>query len=189
MQVAAGKSVQGGVAVGPLRVYRREETPFCRFSSLTPAEEWARFRSACGRAREELAGLCEKARDELGEDNAAIFEIHRMMLEDEDYLDAVKDMTGSQSATAEYAVRAAGERFSAAFAAMEDEYMQARAADVMDVSRRVADILTGRRDAFTEDGGPAILAADDLSPSETVQLDRSRLLGLVLRREIGRAHV
>ena len=188
MQVATGKSILNGIAIGPLRVYKKTEAQTCQTSTLTPSEEWERFQTACARAKEQLAGLYEKALIEVGEDNAAIFEIHQMMLEDEDYLDAVKGIIDTQGATAEYAATATGENFSAAFAAMEDAYMQARATDVKDISQRVVNILTGQAEGDLLDDKPAILVADDLTPSETVQLDKSKLLGFITRRGSSNSH-
>ena len=188
MQVATGKSILGGIAIGPLRVYKKAEAQTSLTSSLTPAEEWERFQSACAKAKEQLAGLYERALNEVGEDNAAIFEIHQMMLEDEDYLDAAKGIIETQGATAEYAAETTGENFSAAFAAMDDTYMQARATDVKDISRRVVNILTGQDEAAALDDQPAILVADDLTPSETVQLDKSKLLGFITRHGSSNSH-
>ena len=188
MQVATGKSILNGIAIGPLRIYKKEEVQTAQTSNRTPAQEWERFETACAKAKEQLAGLYDKALDEVGEDNAAIFEIHQMMLEDEDYLDAVKSIIDTQGATAEYATETTGENFSAAFAAMEDAYMQARATDVKDISRRVVNILTGQSDAAMQDDQPAILVADDLTPSETVQLDKSKLLGFITRYGSSNSH-
>ena len=188
MQVATGKSILNGIAIGPLRIYKKEEVQTAQTSNRTPDQEWERFESACAKAKEQLAGLYDKALDEVGEDNAAIFEIHQMMLEDEDYLDAVKSIIDTQGATAEYAATTTGENFSAAFAAMEDAYMQARATDVKDISRRVVNILTGQSDAAMQDDQPAILVADDLTPSETVQLDKSKLLGFITRYGSSNSH-
>ena len=188
MQVATGKSILGGIAIGPLRIYKKAETQTSQTSNLTPAEEWERFQAACAKAKEQLAGLYDKALNEVGEDNAAIFEIHQMMLEDEDYLDAAKGIIETQGTTAEYAAITTGENFSAAFAAMDDTYMQARATDVKDISRRVVNILTGQDDAAALDDQPAILVADDLTPSETVQLDKSKLLGFITRHGSSNSH-
>lgn len=188
MQVATGKSILNGIAIGPLRVYKKAAVQTSQTSSLTPKEEWARFEAAKEKAQEQLAGLYEKALDEVGEDNAAIFEIHQMMLDDDDYLEAVKGILDTQGATAEYAAETTGENFSAAFAAMDDEYMRARAADVKDISHRVVNILTGAGDAAMQDDQPAILVADDLTPSETVQLDKSKLLGFITRHGSSNSH-
>ena len=188
MQVATGKSILNGIAISPLRIFKKVETQTSQTSALTPAEEWERIQVACAKAKEQLAGLYEKALNEVGEDNAAIFEIHQMMLEDEDYLDAAKGIIETQGATAEYAATTTGENFSAAFAAMDDTYMQARATDVKDISRRVVNILTGQDDAAALDDQPAILVADDLTPSETVQLDKSKLLGFITRHGSSNSH-
>ena len=188
MQVATGKSILNGIAIGPLRIYKKAQAQTSQTSCLTPEEEWARFEEACGKAREQLAGLYDKALEEVGEDNAAIFEIHQMMLEDEDYLDAVKSIIDTQGATAEYAATTTGENFSAAFAAMDDEYMRARAADVKDISRRVVNVLLGADDEDMMADQPAILVADDLTPSETVQLDKSKLLGFITRHGSSNSH-
>lgn len=181
MQTARGKSIVNGIAIGPLRVYRKQEMRLERASGKTPAQERARLQAACEQAGEQLAGLYEKALREAGEEAAAIFEIHRMMLEDAVYLDAARSMLETQRVTAEYAAYAAGEDFAAALAAAGDDYMQARAADIRDVSRRLVQILTGGDGAALPDGAPFILAAEDLTPSETMRLDRGRLLGLVTR--------
>ena len=181
MQVATGKSILNGIAIGPLRIYKKAEVQTSQTSSLTPEEEWKRFQAAKEKAQEQLGGLYNKALEEVGEDNAAIFEIHQMMLDDDDYLEAIQGIIETQGASAEYATEATGENFSAAFAAMDDEYMRARATDVKDISRRVVNILTGADDAAMQDDQPAILVADDLTPSETVQLDKSKLLGFITR--------
>ena len=188
MQVSTGKSILNGIAIGPLRIYKKAESQTSQLSSLAPEQEWSRFEDACGKAKEQLAGLYEKALEEVGEDNAAIFEIHQMMLEDDDYLEAIKGIIDTQGATAEYATTATGENFSAAFAAMEDEYMRARAADVKDISRRVVNVLTGQDEDELMSDQPAILVADDLTPSETVQLDKSKLLGFITRYGSSNSH-
>ena len=188
MQVATGKSILNGIAIGPLRIYKKVETETAVTSTLTPEAELARFEEARVKAQEQLGALYDKALAEVGEDNAAIFEIHQMMLDDEDYLDAVKGVIETQNATAEYAASTTGENFSAMFAAMDDAYMQARATDVKDISRRVVNILTGQADAAMQDEQPAILVADDLTPSETVQLDKSKLLGFITRYGSSNSH-
>ena len=188
MKVATGTSILRGIAIGRLKLHRKEAVETSRTSSLAPEEEYARFQAAQKAAQEQLGQLYEKALDEVGEDNAAIFEIHQMMLEDEDYVDAVKGILDSQGATAEYAVTATGENFAAAFAAMEDPYMQARSADVKDISRRVVNILTGTGAGAVQGDEPAILMADDLTPSETVQMDKSKLLGFITRGGSANSH-
>ena len=188
MQVATGKSILGGVAIGPLRVYRKEETQTAAASALTAEEELARFDAAREKAKEQLRALYDKALEEVGEENAAIFEIHEMMLEDDDYIDAVKSIVENQGATAEYAVATTGDNFAAAFADMEDAYMKARATDVRDVSGRVVNILSGTEEQDALGDEPAILVADDLTPSETVQLDKSKLLGFITRYGSANSH-
>ena len=137
MKVAAGTSILKGIAIGTIRVYHKEETRTSRLSHLTPEQELSRFQAAQRAAQKQLEELYTRALETVGERDAAIFEIHQMMLEDEDYVGAVREALSTQGVTAEYAVQAAGERFSAAFSALEDPYLQVRAADVRDVSRRV----------------------------------------------------
>lgn len=188
MQVATGKSILNGIAIGPLRIYKKAETETAVTSSLTPEAEYARFEEARVKAQEQLGNLYEKALDEVGEDNAAIFEIHQMMLDDDDYLEAVKGIIETQNATAEYAVTTTGNNFAETFAAMEDAYMQARATDVKDISHRVVNILSGCEEGSLLDEQPAILVADDLTPSETVQLDKTKLLGFITRYGSSNSH-
>lgn len=188
MQVATGKSILNGIAIGHLRIYRKAETQTSVTSARTSAEEWARFEEAKEKAQKQLGELYEKALNEVGEENAAIFEIHQMMLDDEDYLDAVKNMIETQGVTAEYATSITGDNFSATFAAMEDEYMKARATDVKDISGRVVNLLMGHTESGLLGDEPAILVADDLTPSETVQLDKSKLLGFITRYGSSNSH-
>ena len=188
MQVFTGKSILNGIAIGPVRIYHKARQDTVMASALTAEQEWARFEKAQSQAQEQLAGLYEKALAEVGEDNAAIFEVHQMMLEDEDYTDAIHDIIERQNATAEYAVSSTGENFAAMFAAMEDAYMQARAADVKDISQRLVNILSGRGDMGAIGEEPVILVADDLTPSETVQLDKSKLLGFITRFGSSNSH-
>lgn len=188
MQVAAGKSILNGIAIGPLRIYKKRETKITAASLLTPEEEYARFDAARVKAREQLAGLYNKALGEADEETAVIFEIHQMVLDDEDYLNAVKSIIDTQGATAEYAVTTAGEHFSAAFAAMDNEYMRARTADMRDISCQVVNILLGADGEDMMSGRIAILASDDLTPSEMVRLDKSKLLGFITRRGSYNSH-
>ena len=188
MQVATGKSILNGIAIGPIRVYKKADVQIAPISALTPAEEMARFAAAQGKAQEQLAALYEKALTEVGEDNAAIFEIHQMMLEDDDYVEAIQNMIETQKATAEYAVSTTGDNFSAAFAAMDDAYFKARAVDVKDISHRLVDVLTGASQGDVLGSVPVILVADDLTPSETVQMDKSKLLGFVTRKGSTNSH-
>ena len=188
MEVATGKSILNGIAIGKLRIYRKAVAASENGAAASPEAEWERFEQARVQAQEQLAALYEKALEEVGEENAAIFEIHQMMLEDEDYLDAVKGILETQNATAEYAVIATGENFSAMFAAMDDAYMQARAVDGKDISQRVGNILSGRAEDSLLGDEPVILVADDLTPSETVQLDKSKLLGFITRHGSSNSH-
>ena len=188
MQTADGNSILKGVAIGPLRIFKRTEAEIAALSTLTPAEEAARFHAARVTAMEQIQTLYDKALGEVGAADAAILVIHQMMLEDEDYLEAVRRIMEEHGGTAEYAVSAAGREFAAAFAAVEDEYMRARSADVRDVSRRMVNILTNRSDASMQDSRPAILATDDLTPSEMVRLDKSKLLGIITRHGSSSSH-
>lgn len=188
MEVATGKSILNGIAIGKLRIYRKADAASEAVAAASPEAEWERFEQARVQAQEQLAALYEKALEEVGEENAAIFEIHQMMLEDEDYLDAVKGILETQNAAAEYAVTATGENFSAMFAAMDDAYMQARAVDVKDISQRVVNILAGKDEGSLLGDEPVILVADDLTPSETVQLDKSKLLGFITRHGSSNSH-
>lgn len=188
MQVYQGKSVFGGIAIGKIRVYKKGEQQVKRVRITDADAEMSRYEAAKAEAVRQLQALYDKAVKEVGEANAAIFEIHQMMLEDEDYLEAVKGIIETQLASAEHAVSTTGENFAAAFAAMDDTYMQARAADVKDISNRVVNILSGQEDGGFSDDTPAILVADDLTPSETVQLDKSKLLGFITRHGSVNSH-
>ncbi len=188
MKVATGKSILDGIAIGPLRFYHKVDTEIVMASKLTPAEELSRFATAQGKAQEQLGTLYEKALEEVGEDNAAIFEIHQMMVEDDDYVEAIQSIIETQGTTAEYAVSTTGDNFAATFAAMDDAYMKARAVDVKDISRRLVNILTGVVEGNLLGDQPVILVADDLTPSETVQMDKSKLLGFVTRKGSTNSH-
>ena len=188
MQVVTGKSILGGIAIGPMRICHHEAFRLSAYSGRTSGEELARLETARETAREQLRELYDKALSEVGEETAAIFDIHQMMLDDEDYLDEMRDLIRRQGATAEYAANATGEDFAAVFAAMEDAYMRARAADIRDVSLRLVTVLTSAAEIDRLGDEPAILAVDDLTPSETVQLDKSRLLGFVTRHGSTNSH-
>lgn len=177
MITISGKSVFGGVSIGKLLFYKRNEKVIKRTHVDNVDEEMARFQNAKDTAVEQLKGLYEKALDDVGEANAMIFEIHQMMLEDLDYLESIENIIRTQEVNAEFAVATTADNFSQMFASMDDAYMQGRAADVKDVSERVLDILCGTSDGMKEMTEPCIIAADDLAPSETVQLDKSKVLG------------
>ena len=172
-----GKSVFGGVSIGKLMFYKRNEKVIKREHISDADAEWKRFEAAKGQAVDQLKELYEKALEDVGEANAMIFEIHQMMLEDLDYLESIENIIRSQEVIAEYAVATTADIFAQMFASMDDAYMQGRAADVKDVSERVLDILCGVSAGVKEMTEPCIIAADDLAPSETVQLDKSKVLG------------
>lgn len=174
-----GKSVFGGIAIGRISVYKKGEQQVKR-NRITDVEgELKRFEDAKKRAIEQLQGLYDKALKEVGEANAAIFEVHQMMLDDGDYNESITNIIKSQEVNAEYAVASTGDNFSQMFAAMEDDYMRARAADVKDISERIISILSGKGDKAIGADEPAIIVADDLAPSETVQLDKDMVLSFV----------
>lgn len=187
MRCAAGKSILNAVAIGKLRLYRRTDTQTAATAAHAPEGELDRFHAALEEAKEQLGALYEKALEEAGEDAAEIFEIHQMMLEDEDYVEAIEDAIGGGNSAVQ-AVQAAGASFAETFAQMDDEYMRARAADIEDISRRLTDILSGVQQGFELGGEPVILVADDLTPSETIQLDKSKLLGFITRRGSASSH-
>lgn len=177
MITISGKSVFGGVAIGKLMFYKRNEKVIKRTHVEDVDAEWQRFVAAKDKAVSQLKELHDKALEDVGEANAMIFEIHQMMLEDLDYLESIENIIRSQQLNAEYAVATTADNFAKMFSAMDDAYMQGRAADVKDVSERVLDILCGVCDGMQEMTEPCIIAADDLAPSETVQLDKSKVLG------------
>ena len=172
-----GKSVFSGVSIGKLMFYKRNEKVIKREHISDADAEWKRFEAAKGQTVDQLKELYEKALEDVGEANAMIFEIHQMMLEDLDYLESIENIIRSQEVNAEYAVATTADNFAQMFASMDDAYMQGRAADVKDVSERVLDILCGVSAGVKEMTEPCIIAADDLAPSETVQLDKSKVLG------------
>ncbi len=176
---ANGKSVYRGIAVGPIVVLKKDDGQVKRRKAEDPEAEINRVNAAVKQAQEQLADLYEKAVKEVGESNAAIFDIHQMMLEDEDYLDAIYNTIRTEFVNAEYAVAVTGDNFSEMFAGMDDEYMKARAADIKDISIRLGKCLSGQSNGGFESEEPAIIVADDLTPSETVQLDKEKILAFV----------
>ena len=183
-----GKSVYSGVAIGRLAIYRKSENQVKREKITDTAKEVKRFEDAKDTAKQQLAGLYDKALKEVGEVNAAIFEVHQMMLDDLDYIESITNMIEGQQVNAEYAVATTGDTFSEMFAAMDDDYMRERAADVRDVSNRVVSILQGNGGNGLNADEPVILLADDLAPSETVQLDKSKVLSFVTRHGSTNSH-
>lgn len=172
-----GKSVFGGVSIGKLMFYKRNEKVIRRTHVDDVDAEWKRFEEAKNTAIDQLKALYDKAIEDVGEANAMIFEIHQMMLDDLDYLESIEGIIRTQNVNAEYAVSTTADNFAQMFASMDDAYMQGRAADVKDVSERVLDILCGVSNGTREMTEPCIVAADDLAPSETVQLDKEKVLG------------
>ena len=186
--VLEGKSVFGGIAIGPISLYHRQDHVVKRTKVEDTAAEISRFEAAREKAKEQLQALYEKAKKEVGETNAMIFEVHQMMLDDLDYVESVTNMISSQKINAEYAVATTGDNFANMFAAMDDEYMKARAADVKDISNRLIMVLSGYEAGAMTGEEPVILVADDLAPSETVQLDKSRVLSFVTRHGSTNSH-
>lgn len=179
MRVYNGKSVFGGVAIGKIRVYSKGEQQVKRIKIEDVEAETERYHKATDAAMTQLAGLYEKALKEVGEANAAIFEIHQMMLEDDDYRESIENIINTQKVNAEYAVATTADNFAQMFASMEDDYVRERAADVRDISERLLTILHGRKEQGVDAGEPVIIVADDLAPSETVQLDKDMVLSFV----------
>ena len=183
-----GKGVSVGVAAGPLYFYQRAKSTIRRFTVEDRDAEWQRFKDAQARAIEQLGELAEKAREEAGDDAAMLFETHQMMAEDLDYEEAIENLIKEEGLNAEAVVTDVAAQFAEMFASMDDSYMQARAADVKDVSGRIIGILSGVVQGGIDSPVPVILAADDLAPSETVQLDKSKILGFVTSGGSGSSH-
>ena len=179
MQIYEGKTAFRGIAEGKIKVYRKDQQQIKREHAENTQEELLRFERAKGEALRQLTGLYEKALKEVGEANAAIFEVHQMMLEDPDYVESITNMIRTQKVNAAYAVASTGDNFSQMFSMMDDDYMRERAADIRDISERLVGILAGRTGSQMELTEPVILVADDLAPSETVQLDKDKVLAFV----------
>ena len=179
MQVYSGKSVFRGIAIGKISVYRKNEQQVKRVRTEDTKGELARYEAAKAAAIEQLQELYQKALKEVGEANAAIFEIHQMMLDDGDYNESVENIIEAQKVNAEYAVAVTGDNFAQMFRAMDDDYMRERAADVKDISERVLSILNGGQKGKVVTDEPVIIVADDLAPSETVQLEKDMVLSFV----------
>mgnify|MGYP000400383870 FL=1 len=186
--VLEGKSVFGGIAIGRLSIYNKKENQVKREKITDVEAEITRFTDAKETAKEQLKGFYEKAVKEVGEVNAAIFEVHQMMLDDLDYVESITNMIRAQEVNAEFAVASTGDNFSKMFAAMDDDYMKERAADVKDISNRVISILQNAENGSVTGEEPVILLADDLAPSETVQLDKSKVLSFVTRHGSTNSH-
>lgn len=186
--VMEGKSVFGGIAIGKLSVYGKKDQQVKRTKVADTEAEIKRFTDAKEKAKEQLAAFYEKALKEVGEVNAMIFSVHQMMLDDLDYIESITNMIANQEVNAEFAVATTGDNFSDMFAAMDDDYMRERAADIKDISNRVISILQGAKQTGVTGDEPVILLADDLAPSETVQLDKSKVLSFVTRHGSTNSH-
>ncbi len=174
-----GKTVYSGITMGKVLVLRSNQEPIRRAKIEDAEHEISRVHDAAENAKQQLGALYEKAVKEVGESNAAIFEVHQMMLEDDDYLDAISHIIRTEMVNAEYAVAITGDNFAGMFAGMEDEYMRARAADVKDISARLVRNLSGQEGIDFTAMEPSVIVADDLSPSETVQMDKKKILAFV----------
>lgn len=179
MKCFQGKSVYKGMALGKISVLKKEANVVKRSKAENPEEELKRVEAAKEKSQQQLQKLYEKALKEVGEASAAIFEVHQMMLEDEDYQESIENIIRTQEVNAEYAVASTGDNFSEMFASMDDDYMRARAADIKDISERLIRNLSGQDNLDTEFEEPVIVVADDLSPSETVQMDKEKILAFV----------
>ena len=179
MQIYNGKSVFGGIAIGKISVYQKKEQQVKRVKIDDPEQEMARYEKAKEEGIKQLQGLYDKALREVGEANAAIFEVHQMMMEDDGYNESVENIIRSQGVNAEYAVATTGDNYAQMFSAMDDDYMRERAADVRDISERLLTILNGEETGAVDADEPKIIVAEDLAPSETVQLDKDKVLSFV----------
>lgn len=188
MEKYTGKSIFKGIAIGKILFYQKGEQPVKRVKIEDTAEQIKRYEDARAKAAEQLQGLYEKALKEVGEANAAVFEVHQMMLEDDDYIDSVVNIIETQQVNAEFAVATTGDNFAKMFAEMEDDYFKARAADVKDISERMVNILSGNESGGALGDEPVIVVAEDLAPSETVQMDKEKLLAFVTRFGSANSH-
>ena len=188
MEKYTGKSIFKGIAIGKILFYQKGEQPVKRVKIEDTAEQIKRYEDARAKAAEQLQGLNEKALKEVGEANAAVFEVHQMMLEDDDYIDSVVNIIETQQVNAEFAVATTGDNFAKMFAEMEDDYFKARAADVKDISERMVNILSGNESGGALGDEPVIVVAEDLAPSETVQMDKEKLLAFVTRLGSANSH-
>ena len=179
MQCFQGKSVYKGIAMGPVVVLKKNDYQVKRTRIEDAETEAARVDVALKASQEQLQKLYDKAVKEVGEASAAIFEVHQMMLEDEDYLEAIQNMIRTEQVNAEYAVAVTGDNFAEMFASMDDDYMKARSADIKDISERLVRNLSGQGDVNLSSIEPSVIVADDLSPSETVQMDKDKILAFV----------
>ena len=188
MRVLEGKSVFSGIAIGKISILQKADTSVKRTKVEDPEAEITRVQEAKEKAVEQLQKLYDKALREVGESGAAIFEVHQMMLDDEDYLDSIDNIIRTENVNAEYAVATTGDNFADMFAQMNDDYMKARAADVKDISDRLVRVLSGYDEGDMDAAEPSIIVAEDLAPSETVQMDKSKVLAFVTRKGSSNSH-
>lgn len=188
MKVFEGKSVFSGIAIGRIAILKKNNQSVKRTHVEDVESELARIAPAKEKAISQLKALYQKAVQEVGESGAMIFDVHQMMLEDQDYLDSITNMIETQNINAEYAVAVTADNFAGMFAAMDDDYMKARAADVKDISERLIAVLQGRADEGLDTDEPTIVVAEDLAPSETVQLDKTKVLAFVTRYGSSNSH-
>ncbi|MDE6030934.1 MAG: phosphoenolpyruvate--protein phosphotransferase, partial [Oscillospiraceae bacterium] len=188
MKKYVGKGVYGAVAVGRISVFKKRDAEVKRLRVEDTEGEKLRYEQAKSAARDQLQGIYEKALREVGEANAAIFEIHQMMLDDDDYNDSIVNIIENQSVNAEYAVAVTADNFAEMFSAMDDAYMNARAADVRDISNRLISVLSGESARETSSGEKVIICASDLAPSETVSLDKDKVLAFVTAHGSSNSH-
>ena len=188
METYHGKSVLQGIAVGRLYVIEKKESSWTKMTITDADEEVMRFQKAREEAVSQLDELYQEAMTQVGEENAMIFDVHKMMLEDLDYLEAIENRIRTEMVNGEYAVTVTGEEFAAMFSSMEDEYMKARAADVIDISARIVRVLEGREEPGLHSREPVIILADDLSPSETISMDKTKILAFVTKHGSANSH-
>lgn len=188
MKVLEGKSVFSGIAIGKISIFQKADTSVKRIHVEDVEAEVSRVDEAKATALAQLQKLYDKAVQEVGESGAAIFEVHQMMMEDGDYLDSISNIIRTEGVNAEYAVATTGDNFASMFASMDDDYMRARAADVKDISDRLVRVLSGHGDGDMEASEPSIIVAEDLAPSETVQMDKSKVLAFVTRKGSANSH-
>lgn len=188
MQVYSGKSVFGGIAIGRISIFKTEKKQIFRRKIKDSRKEFERYKEARKKASEQLDNLYNKALKEVGEANAAIFEVHRMMLEDEDYNESIENIIKSQNVNAEFAVASTSDNFQSMFSAMDDEYMKERAADIKDISERIINILVGDTREETVNERNSIIVASDLVPSQTVAMDKDKVISFVTSKGSTNSH-
>src|SRR5574344_1865545 len=188
MKKYSGKAIYRGIAIGAVKYYRKVEIDTTRRNTDDGESEAARYEHGGEESMRQLNDVCRKALADVGEETAAIFDVQAMMLSDDDYNDAVFNLIRKDHVNAEYAVQQTGDQFAKTFADMEDDYMKARSFDIKDISRRILCVLAGQEPVSLADANPFILAADDLTPAETVQLDKSKVLAFVTKYGSSNSH-